>query len=1085
MNTRSTRRPNFFVSQTGLLSISIFIAIAALVIFPLFTVSSASSSHRASVVSAPDVLAPAAVSSVEREAGKNLSPVPFGLSLGAFSPTAFMPQASVETVAIYQADCTTPASAFTIGQTAQMCAKLTNAPLGLRSTQVQRRLVIVGPGGYIRSKMDVSGLSTTATLLFTIPATATTLVGGETVDNRGEWQAASISTRDGSARAAASFTVSDPAQPVGTLYLVKVVSSTEVDAGGYATFKLLLVNFGPDAAANVEVTDAIPANTTFYSESHSDAGFTCQNPAVGAGPAAGAPGRTSCTIASLPKGAKVSFLLTYLVDAGAPVKTVIDNSASVSTTTAQRSTRDNFSEAVAIVTGTDTDGGCTLTCPGNVTVTANATQGGEPGRFVTFSAASVLGTCGAVSNTPASGSFFTVSGSPHTVTSSSEAGPSCTFTVTVLDSTEPTISCPANKVVTAPIGTEEASVDPGVPTTNVVNPTIVGVRSDGSPAVYDDDGNLVTPAVVVPLNAPYPVGVTGILWTVTDSSGRTASCQQTIKVNAVCGQDTESPTIEAPPNITVGTGPDNTGCVVALDDELGQATAHDNCTATITVSGIPANNEFAPGVYTITYTATDAAGHSASDTQTVTVVDDTPPKIAAPANATYTCMSEVPAASPSQATRGVVLDEDGNPLPPGPPFDNCGVPTVTVSETSTGAGSAADPKIITRVFTATDSSPAHNSSSATQIITVIDSTPPTITAPLDVAVNTGAGAASCDTVVSNATLGTASASDNCAGVNVARSPAGNTFAVGTTDVIWTATDAAGNTATATQHVTVNDNTVPTITAPANKTLYTGAGATSCDVTVSDLDTTLGTATAADNCPGVTWARGGGNVFPLGATTVTYTATDAHGNTASANQTVTVVDNTPPVVTAPANIVVNLPLNSTATSMAVSYPNPATATDNCAGTITFNYSPASGSTFPVGTTTVTVTATDAHSNSATATFTVTVLYNFTGFFSPVSNLPTLNSVNAGRAIPVKFSLSGNKGLNIFAPDNPYSVSFNCDTNDPGVDVIETLNAGGSSLSYGGDQYIYVWKTESSWVGTCRQLVITLNDGSVHVANFKFK
>jgi hypothetical protein len=183
--------------------------------------------------------------------------------------------------------------------------------------------------------------------------------------------------------------------------------------------------------------------------------------------------------------------------------------------------------------------------------------------------------------------------------------------------------------------------------------------------------------------------------------------------------------------------------------------------------------------------------------------------------------------------------------------------------------------------------------------------------------------------------------------------------------------------------------------------------------------------------------------------------------------------------------VQLPLNSTATSMTVSYPNPATATDNCAGAITFNYSPASGSTFPVGPTTVTVTATDAHNNSATATFTVTVLYNFTGFFSPVGNLPTLNSVNAGRAIPVKFSLSGNKGLNIFAANNPYSVSFNCNNNDPGTDITETLNAGGSSLSFGGDQYNYVWKTESSWANTCRQLVITLNDGSIHRANFKFK
>jgi len=95
------------------------------------------------------------------------------------------------------------------------------------------------------------------------------------------------------------------------------------------------------------------------------------------------------------------------------------------------------------------------------------------------------------------------------------------------------------------------------------------------------------------------------------------------------------------------------------------------------------------------------------------------------------------------------------------------------------------------------------------------------------------------------------------------------------------------------------------------------------------------------------------------------------------------------------------------------------------------------------------------------------------------------VNAGRAVPVKFSLSGDKGLNIFAANNPYSVSLNCSTSDPGVDITETLTAGGSSLSFSGGQYNYVWATSSSWAGTCRQLVITLNDGSVHTANFKFK
>jgi hypothetical protein len=119
--------------------------------------------------------------------------------------------------------------------------------------------------------------------------------------------------------------------------------------------------------------------------------------------------------------------------------------------------------------------------------------------------------------------------------------------------------------------------------------------------------------------------------------------------------------------------------------------------------------------------------------------------------------------------------------------------------------------------------------------------------------------------------------------------------------------------------------------------------------------------------------------------------------------------------------------------------------------------------------------------------VTVLYNFAGFFQPVSNLPVVNTVNAGRAIPVKFSLGGNKGLNIFAPDSPASGPIVCNSADPATDLQDTVTAGSSSLSYdaASDQYVYVWKTSTAWAGTCRQLVVQLNDGSVHRANFKFK
>jgi hypothetical protein len=150
-------------------------------------------------------------------------------------------------------------------------------------------------------------------------------------------------------------------------------------------------------------------------------------------------------------------------------------------------------------------------------------------------------------------------------------------------------------------------------------------------------------------------------------------------------------------------------------------------------------------------------------------------------------------------------------------------------------------------------------------------------------------------------------------------------------------------------------------------------------------------------------------------------------------------------------------------------------------------PLSGAVFPVGTTTVNVTATDPTGNISTGSFTVTVLHNFSGFLQPVDPLPALNLVNAGQAVPVNFSLSGNKGLNIFASGYPASSQIICTANEPGSVIEETVSAGGSSLSYAAttDQYSYVWKTDKAWKGTCRILNVRLKDGSDHFAKFRFK
>ena len=115
------------------------------------------------------------------------------------------------------------------------------------------------------------------------------------------------------------------------------------------------------------------------------------------------------------------------------------------------------------------------------------------------------------------------------------------------------------------------------------------------------------------------------------------------------------------------------------------------------------------------------------------------------------------------------------------------------------------------------------------------------------------------------------------------------------------------------------------------------------------------------------------------------------------------------------------------------------------------------------------------------------YNFVGFFQPVDNLPTLNLASAGSAIPVKFSLSGDQGLAIFALGYPASSPITCDLNEPGSVIEETASAGGSSLSYDAatDQYKYVWKTNKAWKGTCRMLVVKFTDDSQHFAKFRFR
>jgi len=165
---------------------------------------------------------------------------------------------------------------------------------------------------------------------------------------------------------------------------------------------------------------------------------------------------------------------------------------------------------------------------------------------------------------------------------------------------------------------------------------------------------------------------------------------------------------------------------------------------------------------------------------------------------------------------------------------------------------------------------------------------------------------------------------------------------------------------------------------------------------------------------------------------------------------------------------------------------ATATDACAGPVPVTVT-GTVDTNTAGVYTLTYNAVDPAGHAADpVTRTVTVyIYTFTGFFSPINN-SAINQVNAGRSVPVKFSLNGNQGLDIFAAGSPFTQQVTCGQANVS-DLQETGTAGSSSLQYDASsgQYIYVWKTESSWAGTCRILTVKLNDGMSYTATFKFK
>ncbi|EDM43848.1 hyalin repeat protein [unidentified eubacterium SCB49] len=217
--------------------------------------------------------------------------------------------------------------------------------------------------------------------------------------------------------------------------------------------------------------------------------------------------------------------------------------------------------------------------------------------------------------------------------------------------------------------------------------------------------------------------------------------------------------------------------------------------------------------------------------------------------------------------------------------------------------------------------------------------------------------------------------------NMMASLDGAVLPLGETSILWTVDDGNGQIETCTTTIVVEDNTAPIITCPSDQTVDVD---TDCAFTVPDF-TDL--ATATDNCgtPSMTQTPAIGTVLPIGTTVVTLIADDGNGQTSECTFTLTVEDNTAPIITCPSDQTVDV--DTDCAFIVPDFTSLATATDNC-GTPTMTQTPIIGTVLSTGTTVVTLTADDGNGQTSECTFTLTVEDNT----APVITCPSDQTVD---------------------------------------------------------------------------------------------
>ena len=609
-----------------------------------------------------------------------------------------------------------------------------------------------------------------------------------------------------------------------------------------------------------------------------------------------------------------------------------------------------------------------------------------------------------------------------TVSDASGNSATCTAIVTVNDTDAPVLSCTSGTSNTSDDGTGDC--------------TSLSPSNNGSFDIADNCSGSLNVEVIftgaitqtLSLNIPqgseyvfneaYPVGITTHVVTVTDTSGNSASCTYTTTV-----LDDEAPTwVNPPADLTVEC--DGVGNVTQFDEWLNNTfTGADNCgsvTITSTSLGLSDTCGGTGTEETVTFTLTDANNNATMLDATFTIEDTTPAVIVCPGNLT---------AFTEDVNCGAIVFL-GNPIA----IEECG--SVTVYQTAGLDSGSVFPVGDTLIeYTAEDE--CGNLATCEFIVTVIDDdAPEAICQDLTVILDDTGNAS---IVVDQINLGS---NDNCGVESLAIDI--DTFDcsnVGANEVTLTVTDIHGNTATCVSTVTVLDNTAP-IAICQDITLELGADGT---VTIDPMDIAAG---SSDAC-GIATYELDIDTFDcsnVGTNSVILTVTDVNGNQSSCAATVTLEDNSAPVLVC-SDVTVELNQDG------VAFITPslvADITDNC-GTSVVTINVQEVSCADIGTPlTVTVFANDGSGNSASCAAVVTVV----DLLAPEIVCPDDQAVN--------LDPNGTHTLGNYIADGSATATDNC--TDP-VTVFTQDPAAGTVLGFGTQVITFTAEDEYGNVSTC--------------------